>query len=58
MPKLQRLDAAQPWVQLSTTAADWKRASNFRADGTVACEPVPGVDQWPARFHRWPSGGP
>jgi 2-oxoisovalerate dehydrogenase E1 component len=26
MPKLQRLDAAQPWVQLSTTAADWKRA--------------------------------
>jgi len=26
MPKLQRLDPAQPWVQLSTTPADWKKA--------------------------------
>lgn len=26
MPEVQRLDPAQPWVQLSTTADDWKAA--------------------------------
>jgi 2-oxoisovalerate dehydrogenase E1 component len=26
MPELQRLDPAQPWVKLSTTAADWQAA--------------------------------
>src|SRR5690554_5567879 len=26
MPEVQRLDPAQPWVQLSTTAEDWKAA--------------------------------
>src|SRR5690606_29442910 len=26
MPELQRLDPAQPWVRLSTTAEDWKAA--------------------------------
>src|SRR5690554_4344511 len=26
MPEVHRLDPAQPWVQLSTTAADWKEA--------------------------------
>src|SRR5690554_3359999 len=26
MPKIQRIETTEPWVQLSTTAADWKRA--------------------------------
>ncbi|HRP99427.1 MAG TPA: thiamine pyrophosphate-dependent dehydrogenase E1 component subunit alpha, partial [Terrimesophilobacter sp.] len=36
MPKIQRLETTEPWVQLSTTAADWKRADPALLAGMLA----------------------
>ena len=36
MPKTRRLDPAQPWVQLTTTAADWKAADPALLAGMLA----------------------
>lgn len=36
MPKHRRLDTQTPWVELSTTPADWKRADPALLAGMLA----------------------